>query len=151
MPARHVTPQGLLSDMVLALSKPTPVEEEMEGPECYRLYRLCECGNCGGTGKIGAVTPLLRNEPVGYQGRCKECRGEGKTLDLVATCGNPEAVGVALCTLAAEGEWDECPIGIMFRPEGQTGKWLVKPWLPSARNISDAGRTLAKHRFAPQP
>ena len=74
------------------------------------------------------------------------CDGE---LEIVATCGTPEAVGVALVTLAREGEFDKCPIGVMDRPAGQkTGTWLVRPWLPfpTPKNASDAGRTLAKAR-----
>ena len=80
--------------------------------------------------------------------RCPDCRGEGRTLQEVATCGpNPEAIGTALYTLALEGEWDECPIGILDRiPEPGNPKWLVKPWLPSARNLSDAGRQLQTAR-----
>ena len=111
-------------------------------PERFRLYRLCECAACGGSGKqLGRVPPGGRHDlaPV----RCPDCRGEGRTRDLIATCATPEAVGVALVTLGREGEWDECPIGILDT-QGETGqKWLVRPWLPSARNVSDAGRTLA--------
>ncbi len=109
-----------------------PLDDGMEDPERYRIYRLCTCWVCNGTGKT--------------EGRCKSCRGEGKSLDLVATCTDPASVGVALVTLATEGEFDECPIGLMDRPEGQSGKWLIKPWGPSARNVSDAGRTLRSAR-----
>ena len=78
--------------------------------------------------------------------RCPDCRGEGRTLELVATCATAEAVGVALVTLGREGEWSECPVGVLDQ-EGEKGqKWIVTPWLPSARNVSDAGRTLAKAR-----
>jgi hypothetical protein len=49
-------------------------------------------------------------------------------------------------TLAREGEWDECPFGLLDS-EGEKGrKWLVTPWLPSARNVRDAARTLAKSK-----
>ena len=66
--------------------------------------------------------------------------------ELVATAADPEAVGTALVTLGREGEWDECPVGLLDT-EGEVGqKWLVRPWGPSARNVSDAGRTLAKSR-----
>lgn len=106
----------------------------MEGR--YRIYTLCLCDDCGATGK-DADAP---------KGRCKECRGEGKTLTLTATATDPESVGVALITLAAEGEFESCPIGIMDRLPGQTGKWLIKPWLPSPRNLSDAGRVLQTAR-----
>jgi hypothetical protein len=80
------------------------------------------------------------------QRRCLDCRGEGRIRQEVATCETPEAVGVALVTLAREGEFEECPIGLLDRG-GEVGqKWLVRPWLPSARNVSDAGRTLAKSK-----
>jgi hypothetical protein len=103
----------------------------------YALYRLCECGECGGKGKT-------LEEPF----RCSQCRGEGRTLQLLATCATEAAVGVSLVTLAREGEWEECPLGVLDR-QGEPGqKWLVRPWLPSARNVSDAGRTLRASRQA---
>ena len=112
----------------------TPREEA--SPERYALYRLCECAGCEGTGK----EPLA---PVGDdRTRCADCRGEGRTRDLIATCATPEAIGVALVTLGREGEWEGCPLGLLDT-EGEKGeRWLIRPWLPSARNISDAGRTL---------
>lgn len=107
----------------------------------FRLYRLCQCEPCGGTGKVMI--------PVGptIVGRCGECRGEGKTLDLVATAGNAEAVGTAIISLAREGEFSECPVGILDTEGEPNQKWLISPWLPSPRNISDAGRTLAGARY----
>ncbi len=133
MPLRNADHEG-----VTYIGDPTPIAPEIQDPEAYRLYRLCECGDCKGTGKELDAEAKVR--------RCASCRGEGRTLDLVATCGTPEAVGVALVTLTAEGEWDECPFGLMRRPEGETGKWLLRPWTPSARNVSDAARTLAKSK-----
>lgn len=116
----------------------TPSDAEME--ERFRLYRLCTCGECGGTGKadhddLGIGVKTTR--------RCKECRGEGRALDLVATAGTPEAVGVALVTLGREGEWKECPVGVLDTLGAKNEKWILSPWLPSPRNISDAARTLA--------
>lgn len=109
-------------------------------PERFHLIRLCDCTACGGTGKVGdGVWIPAKKAP--YQ-RCDACRGEGRTRDLIATCATPEAIGVALVTLGREGEFDECPIGLLDT-EGETGqKWLVRPWLPSARNVSDAGKVL---------
>lgn len=123
---RHVTQteQG-------ANTQPTPPNDEMEGR--YRIYTLCLCDPCGGHGTLEGS-------------RCKTCRGEGKTLSCVATATDPESVGAALVTLALEGEFESCPIGLMDRPEGQTGTWLVKPWLASPRNVSDAGRVLQTAR-----
>jgi hypothetical protein len=66
-------------------------------------------------------------------------------LELLATCATPEAVGVALVTLARETEWEDCPLGLMDRlPEPGEPKWLIKPWLafPTPKQLSDAGRTL---------
>lgn len=119
-------------------------EPEATGPR-FRLYRLCACGACGGTGKgivthphSGGLTP----------GRCSECRGEGRVRELVAECDSPQDVGAAIVTLGREGEWLECPFGLLDT-QGEVGqKWLISPWLPSARNISDAGRTLAGARYS---
>ena len=110
----------------------------------FALYRLCECGECGGSGKVVAnLGPETR--------RCLACRGEGRVKELVATCESPEAVGVALVTLGREGEFEECPLGLLDR-EGEKGqKWLVSPWLPSPRNVSDAGRTLARSKKSRTP
>ena len=104
----------------------------------FRLYRLCHCERCNGIGKLNARHAAER--------RCTECRGEGRTLELVATCASAEAVGVTLVTLGREGEWSECPVGVLDT-EGEKGqKWLVSPWLPSPRNVSDAGRLLRSRR-----
>ena len=112
----------------------------------YRLYRLCACAACDGTGKEIDYMRTEDGEMRVLGDRCPDCRGEGRTRDLVAACATPEAVGVALVTLGLEGEWDECPVGILDTMGEPGHKWLVRPWLPSARNVSDAGRTLAKSK-----
>lgn len=106
--------------------------------ERFELYRLCECAACNGRGKD--VTDGFTTN------RCMECRGEGRTRELVATCATPEALGVALVTLGREHEWDECPIGVLDTMGEPGEKWIVRPWLPSARNLSDAGRQLQTAR-----
>jgi len=112
-------------------------------PERFRLYRLCDCTACEGTGKERYPDSVIGQMS---ERRCPACRGEGRTRDLIATCATPEAVGVALVTLGREGEWEECPVGILDT-QGETGeKWIVRPWLPSARNVSDAGRTLVQSK-----
>lgn len=107
----------------------------------FRLYRLCVCLECLGEGKVVRLTTGNEGTTRHYQ-KCRECRGEGKTLDLVATCATPQDLGCKIVTLAKEDEFEGCPIGIL--EDG--GSWLVKPWLPSARNVADAARVLAKSR-----
>lgn len=105
----------------------------------FRIYRLCACAECDGHGQVHAPAAMKR---------CPDCRGEGSSLDLIATCGTPEAVGVALITLAREDELDGCPIGILD-DQGETGhKWLVRPWLASPRNVRDAAKLMQKQRYA---
>jgi hypothetical protein len=99
----------------------------------YRVYRLCLCPDCEGAGKV-------RRPRVGGRVRCGNCRGEGKVLELVATCADPPALGCLLVTLAEEGEFEECPIGVLI----DGGSWLIRPWMPSPRNVADAARVLAK-------
>jgi hypothetical protein len=116
----------------------------MEGP--WRLYSLCPCENCSGTGKKIEVGTFASAMDAKLK-RCPNCRGEGRTLALKATATDPQSVGVALCTLAEEGEWDgDCPFGLMYRPEGQKGRWLLKPWQASTRNVSDAAKLLRAQR-----
>lgn len=73
------------------------------------------------------------------------CPGETEP-ELVATCESEEGVGVALCTLGREGEFDpdqgDCAIGILDT-QGELGRrWLVRPWLASPGNLTVAGRVL---------
>jgi len=112
-----------------------------EHTDRFSLYRLCECLRCNGTGK-----PADWERVTESASKCAECRGEGRVRQEVATCSSAEAVGVALVTLAREGEFVDCPFGLLDR-EGEKGqKWLVLPWLPSARNVRDAARTLARSK-----
>lgn len=60
------------------------------------------------------------------------CPGE-EDPDLMATCANEGAVGLALCTMAREGEFEpdngDCAIGVLDTM-GEVGKkWLIRPWL----------------------
>jgi hypothetical protein len=111
------------------------ITDGRESPERFHLYRLCECTTCGATGKLFA--DARAGNP-----RCGDCRGEGRTRELVATCGTPEALGVALVTLAREGEWEGCPIGVLDTMGEKGERWLVRPWTPSARNVTDAAKLL---------
>src|SRR5262245_29824555 len=69
--------------------------------------------------------------------------GPGETeADLLATCATEGAVGVALCTLAREGEFTpeagDCSLGVLDTM-GEVGqRWLFRPWLASPANISEA-------------
>lgn len=144
----------------------------------FGLYRLCECPTCEGRGKLPYDTVHYENGETSKLARCPECRGEGRIRQEVASCATAEAVGVALVTLAREGEWEGCAFGLLDRTpecalcEGSgyvpgtsesgyvgfrcpdckgsgvkpTGDWLVLPWLPSARNVRDAARTLARSK-----
>lgn len=63
----------------------------------------------------------------------------GSDLQEVATCESPEAAGLALVELGREGEWDECPVGLLDRL-GEVGqKWILRPWLPSPRVVMIGG------------
>jgi len=119
------------------LDSPT-LEAEME--ERFRIYRLCECETCEGIGtrptSQGATSRI----------RCPECRGEGKVRQLVATAPTPQAVGVALVQLGREGEFADCPVGLLDTLGEKGQKWLINPWLPSARNVKEAARVLAKSK-----
>jgi hypothetical protein len=86
-------------------------------PERFRLFRLCDCPTCEGSGKAGFRE---RGGKWVEVRRCLDCRGEGRVRQELATCATPEAVGVALVTLAREGEWEECPLGLLDS-EGEKG------------------------------
>lgn len=57
-------------------------------------------------------------------------KAAGKDLQLVATCATPEAVGLTLCTLADEGEWERANVGVLDIEGGNNGagRWLVSPF-----------------------
>ena len=122
-------------------------EPDFDPRERFVLYRLCDCLTCEGKGKaLPPHRPFAQWRAKSPIERCPDCRGEGRVRQEVASCESPEAVGVALVTLGREGEWEECPFGLLDR-EGEKGqKWLVLPWLPSPRNVSDAGRVLGTAR-----
>lgn len=78
------------------------------------------------------------------------CPGVEREKELLATCASPEALGVAIVTLAREGELEEdgapCRIGVLDRMGEKGQRWLVRPWGPSPRNASDAGKVLRASR-----
>src|SRR5262245_45654850 len=87
-----------------------------------------------------------RGDPKNRYRIYRLCPGETEP-ELVATCETEGAVGVALCTLGREGEFDvvpegsDCPVGVLDTM-GEERKWLIRPWGPSPRQVSDAGRML---------
>ncbi len=110
--------------------------------ERFRIYRLCECEACEGRGKA-----FVKVGNIGFdEKRCPECRGEGKVRQLVAAAPTPESVGTALIQLGREGEFADCPVGLLDTLGEKGQKWLINPWLPSARNVSEAARVLGKAR-----
>lgn len=118
------------------------ITDEPSGEERFELYRLCECAACSGTGKQATWTA----QGIYHNERCPDCRGEGRTHELIATATDPQSVGVALVTLGREGEWDECPIGVLDTMGEKGQKWIVRPWLPSTRNVTDAAKLLRKQQ-----
>lgn len=73
------------------------------------------------------------------------CPGDTEP-ELLATCASEAAVGVALCTMGREGEFDpdagDCAVGVLDTM-GEVGKkWIFRPWLASPGNVSDAGKVL---------
>lgn len=86
---------------------------EHDERERFSLYRLCECPKCDGSGKEAVWAKRERGK---FSLRtCPECRGEGRIRQEVASAGSPEAVGVALVTLAREGEFEGCQFGLLDR------------------------------------
>ncbi len=128
---------------------PTPPSVEMEEEERFKLYRLCPCPDCDGTGK---VEDYVGPGELGLR-RCKTCRGEGRILDLVATATDAESAGVAIVTLGREGEWEGCQFGLLDSEGAKNHKWIVLPWTqsPTARNVSDAARVLARSKNPDRP
>ena len=118
---------------------PRNVTPERDPRDRFGLYRLCDCTSCGASGKAYDAESDTHTSD-----RCPDCRGEGRIREEVASCETPEAVGVALVTLAREGEWTDCPFGLLDR-EGETGKrWLVLPWPSTARTVRAAASELGK-------
>ncbi len=112
--------------------------ERQDPDQRFFVYLLCDCDVCDASGKVDGE-------------RCPDCRGEGRTQDLRATCATEQAVGVTICTLGREGELDDCPCGILDT-QGEPGqKWILKPWRASPREVSDAGRVLAKSKGKGKP
>lgn len=74
------------------------------------------------------------------------CRTHEGELQLLATCGSEAAVGVTICTLGREHEFENCALGIIDEMGEKGQRWILRPWEASAKNASDAGRVLAKSK-----
>ncbi len=126
------------------------VTEPVDPRERFGLYRLCVCPECEGRGQGLPRVRSFGSDRTKTKGpvRCSECRGEGRVRQELATCADPQAVGVALVTLAQEGEFEGCQFGLLDRlPEGkETGTWLVLPWPETARTATAAGKLLRSRR-----
>lgn len=116
--------------------------EEHDPRSRFGLYRLCRCEMCMGIGRVGRI----ESRRLKGLERCPDCRGEGRIRQEVASCETPEAVGVALVTLAREGEFEECQFGLLDRDGEKGQRWLVLPWPSTARTVSAAGSLLAKSK-----
>jgi hypothetical protein len=55
---------------------------------------------------------------------------DGDERELLATCETPAAVGVALCTLAEEGEFKRSAVGVLDTggTDEKPGHWVINPW-----------------------
>jgi len=51
---------------------------------------------------------------------------------LLATCETEADVGVAICEMAREGQFDDAAVGILDRLGEKGKRWLVLPWLPKS-------------------
>ena len=91
-----------------------------------------------------------RNDPAQRFALYRLCPGVEREKELLATCATPEALGVAIVTLAREGELEvdgqPCRVGVLDRQGEKNHKWLIRPWEASPRNVSDAASTLARSR-----
>jgi hypothetical protein len=134
--SRNAAPENARSPRVRA-ERWTHTAERDDPNQRFFIYVLCPCENCDGRGWLEP----RRETP------CPDCRKEGRVLTLVATCAKQAGIGASIFTLANEGAFDECPIGVLdTHPDPDGRKWLISPWLPSPRNVSDAGRVLAKSK-----
>lgn len=70
--------------------------------------------------------------------------------ELLGTCADEEAVGVTICQMGRDGQFDpsngDTAIGILDTMGEKGKKWIVRPWLASPSNVKDAARLLASKR-----
>jgi hypothetical protein len=97
------------------------------------------------TADVGWDTFAGRGDPEQQYRLYRVCPGE-TTPELVATCGSPEALGVAIVTLGREQMFKDCALGVLH-VEGEPGeRWLQTPWRAMPKEVSAAGRVLARAR-----
>lgn len=63
--------------------------------------------------------------------------------ECIAAEPDPQSLGVKLVELGKAGKLADCAVGILDVLGEPDEKWILRPWLPSPRNVSDAGRVLA--------
>lgn len=54
---------------------------------------------------------------------------------LLATCESEEAVGVAICNLAREGQLQDAAVGILDTMGEKGQRWLVNPYAPAPQAL----------------
>lgn len=162
MTYRHITPspEDLPSEaeLLARVNEKLTLRNVEPNSERFVLFCLVDCPTCEAKGKVVSPDWGLSID------RCGDCRGEGKQRSELGSCGTEEALGVMLATLGREGQLDGCAHGCLdTQPDcpkcerygcekcgwtgiKPTGSWLWRPWLPSPRNASDAGRVLAKSK-----
>lgn len=72
-----------------------------------------------------------RNDPQ-QRYRIYRARTSNEDPHLLATCETEEAVGVAICTMAREGEFHDAAVGILDRLGEKGKRWLVTPYMPKS-------------------
>lgn len=75
------------------------------------------------------VAPKIPRTPATRYRIYTLCDGEPC---CIAAAADPESLGVALVTMAREGQFEHSTVGIMDAPnDEQPGTWLAKPWGPN--------------------
>lgn len=65
--------------------------------------------------------------------------GRDSELNLIAETPTKEGVGTAIVTLAEEGEFQDCALGVLHRPfDDKPGSWLINPFTRSGDRAAGA-------------
>lgn len=115
-----------------------------------------KCPECRGEGRVRQEVVSARTE-AGVGVALVTCAREGEwegcafgLLDRTPPCEECDGSGIMEYEESREGTLvrETCAVckGSGVKP---TGTWLLNPWLPSARNVTDAARTLARSKRKP--